>query len=173
MFLWNELRTDRTCSTEPILTYANVSSTKRLHFWTWSSNLGTKSILKFNHKYICYHKPQRWTHGSSINLDINLVVKWEVYVFSAQSSWLLYIRDGEKLSPTAYRKDTHNDLYLHWNSFTPVSWKRGTLKSLISRAYMVCSNETLLEKELKHLKHVFHKINGYAWWVIGQGSTSF
>ena len=64
-------------------------------------------------------------------------------------------------------------MYLHWNSFTPVSWKRGTLKSLISRAYMVCSNETLLEKELKHLKHVFHKINGYPWWVIDQVSTSF
>ena len=38
---------------------------------------------------------------------------------------------------------------------------------------MVCSNETLLEKELKHLKHVFHKINGYPWWVIDQVSTSF
>ena len=86
---------------------------------------------------------------------------------------VLFIRDGEKLNTTVYRKDTHNDLYLHWNSFTPVSWKRGTLKSLISRAYMVCSNETLLEKELKHLKHVFHKINGYPWWVIDQVSTSF
>ena len=73
---------------------------------------------------------------------------------------VLFIRDGEKLNTTVYRKDTHNDLYLHWNSFTSVIWKRGTLKSLISRAYMVCSNETLLEKELKHLKHVFHKING-------------
>ena len=86
---------------------------------------------------------------------------------------VLFIRDGEKLNTTVYRKDTHNDLYLHWNSFTPVSWKRGTLKSLISRAYMVCSNKTLLEKELKHLKHVFHKINGYPWWVIDQVSTSF
>ena len=37
---------------------------------------------------------------------------------------------------------------------------------------MVCSNETLLEKELKHLKHVFHKINGYPWWVIDQVSLS-
>ena len=37
---------------------------------------------------------------------------------------------------------------------------------------MVCSNETLLEKELKHLKNVFHKINGYRWWVIDQFSRS-
>ena len=83
---------------------------------------------------------------------------------------VLLIRDGENLNTTVYGKDTHNDLYIQWNSFTPISWKRGTLKSLISRAYMVCSNETLLEKELKHLKHVFHKINGYPWLVIDQVS---
>ena len=79
---------------------------------------------------------------------------------------VLFIRGSEKLNTTVYRKDTHNVLYLHWNLYTPVSWKRGTLKSLSSRAYMVCPNETLLEKELKHLKHVFHKTNGYPWWVI-------
>ena len=72
---------------------------------------------------------------------------------------VLFIRDGEKLNTTVYRKDTYNGLYLHWNSFKPIIWKRRILKWLISRAYMVCSNEKLLEKELKHLKHVFHKIN--------------
>ena len=85
---------------------------------------------------------------------------------------VLFIRDGEKLYTTVYRKDTHNDLYIHWNSFIPISWKRGTLKSLISRAYIVCSSETLLEKEFKHLKHVFHKMNGYPWWIVDQVSTS-
>ena len=37
---------------------------------------------------------------------------------------------------------------------------------------MICSNETLLEKELKHLKHVFHKTNRYSWWDIDQVSPS-
>ena len=86
---------------------------------------------------------------------------------------VLFIRDGEKLNSTVYRKDTYNYLYLQWDWFTPISWKRGTLKSLISRAYMFCSNEALLKKELKHLKHVFHEINGYPWWVIDQVSASF
>ena len=84
----------------------------------------------------------------------------------------LFIGDGENLNTAVYRKDTHNDLYLHWNSFAPISYKRGTLKSLISRGYMVCSNEIPLEKELQHLEHVFHKINGYIWWVIDQVNTS-
>ena len=37
---------------------------------------------------------------------------------------VLFIRDGEKLNTTVYRKDTHNGLYLQWNSFTPINWKR-------------------------------------------------
>ena len=33
---------------------------------------------------------------------------------------------------------------------------------------MICSNQSLLEKELKHLKNVFHKKNGYPLWIINQ-----
>ena len=81
---------------------------------------------------------------------------------------VLFIRDNEKINTTVFRKDTYNDLYLHWDSFSPISWKRGTLKSLISRAYMICSNQSFLEKELKHLKNSFHKKNGYPMWMINQ-----
>ena len=35
---------------------------------------------------------------------------------------------------------------------------------------MVFPNETLLVKELKHLKHASQKIYGYPWWVIDQVS---
>ena len=81
---------------------------------------------------------------------------------------VLFIRYNEKINTTVLRKDTYNDLYLHWDSFSPISWKRGTLKSLISRAYMICSNPSLLEKELKYLKNSFHKKNGYPMWMINQ-----
>ena len=53
---------------------------------------------------------------------------------------VLFIREDEKIHVTVFRKDTYNDFYLHWNSFSPISWKRRTLKPLISRAYMICSN---------------------------------
>ena len=33
---------------------------------------------------------------------------------------------------------------------------------------MICSNQSLLEKELKHLKTTFHKKNGYPPWMINQ-----
>ena len=31
---------------------------------------------------------------------------------------------------------------------------------------MICSNQSLLENELKHLKNTFHKRNGYSQWII-------
>ena len=65
------------------------------------------------------------------------------------------------LDTTVTKKDTHNDLYLPWDAFAPVSWKWGTLRTLVNRAYLVCSNKELLHKELAYLKSVFLKKNGY------------
>ena len=81
---------------------------------------------------------------------------------------ILFIGDDEKINTTVFRKDTHNDLYLHWKSFFPISWKRGTLKSLISRACMICSNQSLLETKLEHLKNMFRKKNGNRLRMINQ-----
>ena len=47
---------------------------------------------------------------------------------------VLFIRNGTNLD-TFYRKDTHNELYLHWYAFAPVSWKQETLKTLVNKAY--------------------------------------
>ena len=72
------------------------------------------------------------------------------------------------VSTTVYRKPTSNDIYLNWNSFTPFNWKKGTLKMLINRAYKVCSNDELLQKELNHLSKAFHEVNDYPMWIIKQ-----
>ena len=61
---------------------------------------------------------------------------------------------------TTYRKSTSNDIYLHWQSFSPTTWKRGTPQTLVSRAFKVCSNDQRLQNEIKHLKKVFRDING-------------
>ena len=81
---------------------------------------------------------------------------------------VLFTRDHKKINSIVFRKDTHGYLYLDWESISPISWKQGTLKSLISRAYMICCNQSLLEKELKHLKHDFDKKIGYRLWLINQ-----
>ena len=34
---------------------------------------------------------------------------------------VLFIRDDEKINTAAFRKDTYNDLYLHWDSLSSIS----------------------------------------------------
>ena len=65
-----------------------------------------------------------------------------------------------------HRKKTDTNVYMNWNSFAPRAWKIGTLKGLIRRAFVICSNEEFRNKEISFLKTVFGKINGYPSRVI-------
>ena len=66
---------------------------------------------------------------------------------------VLIVSKNNTIETTVYRKQTQNDIYLHWKSFTTEAWKRGTLKILLFRVHAVCSYKELLDKEVKHLKH--------------------
>ena len=72
----------------------------------------------------------------------------------------MIFRNGSSIKTTVYRKLSHNDVYLHWDSFSPNNWQRKTLKKLLLRAILVCSNEQLLNKEIEHLWNLFHHTNG-------------
>ena len=52
-------------------------------------------------------------------------------------------------------------MYINWNSHAPIQWKQGSLKNLIQRSILICSNEKLLQDELNYLKNVFIKVNDY------------
>ena len=60
-----------------------------------------------------------------------------------------------------HRKKTDTNVYLNWKSFAPKTWKIGTLKGLIRRAFVVCSTEEFQNKEIYFLKNVFVKMNGF------------
>ena len=68
---------------------------------------------------------------------------------------VLVIRKDYEVETAVYRKSTNNDIYLQWKSFSPTTWKRWTLQTLVSRAFKVCSNDQHLQNEIKHLKKVF------------------
>ena len=53
---------------------------------------------------------------------------------------VLIMRKNITIENTIYRKQTHKDIYLHWESFTPEAWKHNTLKTLLFTAYRICSN---------------------------------
>ena len=69
---------------------------------------------------------------------------------------------------TVYEKETNSNIYLNLNSFCPQSWRRGTLKSLVQRAKLICSTEKLLKTELNHIQKVFLQINDFPLWIIKQ-----
>ena len=78
-------------------------------------------------------------------------------------------RDGENIVTTVYRKVTN--VFLNRNSFSPHSWKQGTLKTLTQRAYMICSTTGLVDTKLKYLEKFFVKKNNYPKLVIRQVFT--
>ena len=103
MFLWN----DGTYSTEPFLKYTNFLFTKRLHFLLWSSNLRANVVSSsaINILPIIRPKSEPWQllvvfipsfcvnvyykKGNSVNLDINLIAKWETHLLGVVKSFLI------------------------------------------------------------------------------------
>ena len=53
-----------------------------------------------------------------------------------------------------YRKPTHTDLYLPWDSNHNIAAKYSVINTLSHRAHTICSTPKLAEEELKHLEHV-------------------
>ena len=72
----------------------------------------------------------------------------------------------DTIETTVYRKPTNGDIYLNWKSFSLCSWKRGTLKTIIRWAYLICSTPDYLQEELDHIAYVSEKFNNYTKWVI-------
>ena len=79
---------------------------------------------------------------------------------------ILIIRSRQKIETRVYRKSTNTDIYIHWNSNAPSSWKRSTLKTLIMRGYTISSDDSYLKLELKYLQKVFHERSGHPQWFI-------
>ena len=68
-------------------------------------------------------------------------------------------RDGT-LDVTVFRKKTHTDRYLQFESHHPMHVKRGVVKSLFNRAQAVTLREENVQQEVEHLEGVLQE-NGY------------
>ena len=75
--------------------------------------------------------------------------------------------DGS-IHTTVYRKPTHTDLYVQWDSNHPLSAKLSVVTSLFHRASTVCRNEQELKSEEDYLVKVL-QYNGYPMWAINKG----
>ena len=69
------------------------------------------------------------------------------------------------LSITVYRKPTHTDQYLQWDSHHHLSAKFSVIQTLSHRASTMCSNPELLQKEKEHLRKALTNCN-YPKWAL-------
>ena len=65
------------------------------------------------------------------------------------------VRNNHYIDTGVYRKNTNTDTYVNWNSFQPNSWKWGTLRTLVTRPFEICSTDTFLEEEIEYFRAVF------------------
>ena len=64
-----------------------------------------------------------------------------------------------------YRKPTHTDLYLPWDSNHNIAAKYSVINTLTHRAHTICSTPELAEQELQHLEEVLGACK-YPRWAI-------
>ena len=63
-----------------------------------------------------------------------------------------------RLHTTVFRKPTHTDQYLHWDSLHPISSKYSVVGTLQHRANTICSSKQLLKEEEDHLNQGFDEL---------------
>ena len=80
---------------------------------------------------------------------------------------LVTINGDGSLNTKVYRKQTHTDLYLQWDSHHSIAAKYSVINTLHHRAKAVCSNKQLLEEEEEHLKKVLTE-NKYPMWALNR-----
>ena len=76
-------------------------------------------------------------------------------------------RNNGEISVLVYRKPTHTDQYLHYNSHHQTSCKESAVSSLFNRAYSIITNKYDLHKENTRIQQVL-KENGYQRSIISK-----
>ena len=101
-----------------------------------------------------FHEDIRFTHETEENGKIPFL------------DVLVRRNDNNTISLNVYRKKTCSNIYIHWKSFAPRTWKIGTLEGMIRRAYIICTDKSELKLELSYITDVFKNTNGYPAYII-------
>ena len=112
------------------------------------------------------------THINSIDPAIKFTREEEINNSLAMLD-TLSTRKDRKLTFTVYRKPTHTDQSLQFDSNQPLQHKLGVIRTLHHRCQTLCSNEDLKLAEIEHLKKVL-SVSGYtksAWETATKSSS--
>ncbi len=75
------------------------------------------------------------------------------------------VKNDASINIQVYRKPTHTDQYLNWDSDHPLEHKRSVIRTLLRWADQVVSEEQDKKEEKEHAKKVL-KCNGYKNWAM-------
>ena len=78
---------------------------------------------------------------------------------------LIIPQEDGRFNTTIYRKPTHTNMYLQWDSQHPISSKYRVVGTLHHRARTVCPNTNLLQQEEEHLQKVLTRCK-YPNWAL-------
>ena len=76
-------------------------------------------------------------------------------------------KEDGSLSTSVFRKPTHTDLYLQWDSQHTISSKYSVAGTLYYRAKTICSDPQLQKKEEEHLYQALQRCR-YPLWAINR-----
>ena len=85
---------------------------------------------------------------------------------------LVTIQPDNTFSTSVYRKPTHTDQYLHWDSNHHITAKHSVFNTLAHMAKTVSSTQDLLDEELSHIKTALHHCQFPAW-ALNQWERKF
>ena len=78
---------------------------------------------------------------------------------------LVTVEEDGSLSTSIYRKSTHTNQYLQWDSHHSIANKYSVINSLLHRANNICSNQEQKKEELTHIEEAL-TICKYPSWAI-------
>ena len=114
------------------------------------------------------HKEEFLTHLNSVDSKIQFTTEEPGPDGSLPFLDILITPDkGGRLDTTVYRKPTHMDQYLQWDSHRTISSKYGVVGTLHHRARTMCSNNQLLQQEEDHLSKALMNCN-YPIWALNR-----
>ena len=99
-------------------------------------------------------------HLNSISPSINFTVEQEKDNILPFLDALVSRNEDGTLKVSVFRKQTHTDRYLPYESHHPFHVKRGVVRCLVKRAEEISSDDGVLKQEMKHLRTVLSE-NGY------------
>jgi hypothetical protein len=99
------------------------------------------------------HEKIKWTYERELNSHIDML-----------DLTILRQQDGT-LEFDVFRKPTHTNQYISWDSDQPLVHKGSTIRSLTRRAHLIPTGLQRQEAELARVHQALH-LNGYPPWAI-------